>query len=60
MRDPRVPWYAKALAAFVVSCPECDDVVILPEDVKPGDTLRCCGRTYRLTFEYGAYAAEEG
>ena len=31
----------------------------LPEDAKPGDTIRCCGRTYRLTFEYGAFAAEE-
>jgi len=33
--------------------------VTLPDDVKPGDTVRCCGRTYRLTFEYGAFAAEE-
>jgi len=31
----------------------------LPDDVKPGDTIRCCGRRYRLTFEYGAFAAEE-
>jgi hypothetical protein len=42
-----------------VSCPACDEVMTLPEDVEPGDTVRCCGRTYRLTFAYGAYAAEE-
>jgi hypothetical protein len=42
-----------------VSCPECDEVITLPDDVKAGDTIRCCDRTYRLTFEYGAYAAEE-
>jgi hypothetical protein len=30
----------------------------LPEDARPGDTIRCCGRAYRLTFEYGAFAAE--
>jgi hypothetical protein len=41
-----------------VSCPACDEVVPLPEDVKPGDRIHCCGQTYRLTFEYGAFAAE--
>ena len=48
-----------ATLAYRVSCPDCDEVVTLPEDVKPGDTIRCCDRTYRLTFEYGAYAAEK-
>jgi len=48
-----------ATLAYRVSCPECDEVVTLPEDVKPGGTIRCCGQTYRLTFEYGAFAAEE-
>jgi len=48
-----------ATLAHRVSCPECDEVMTLPDDVKPGDTVLCCGRTYRLTFEYGAYAAEE-
>jgi hypothetical protein len=33
--------------------------VTLADAVKPGDTIRCCDRTYRLTFEYGAFAAEE-
>ena len=49
-------WFATL--AYRVSCPECDEVVTLPDDVKPGDTIACCGRTYRLTFEYDAYAAE--
>jgi len=40
--------------------PQCEEVITLPDDVKPGDTVQCCGRTYRLTFAYGAYAAEEG
>jgi hypothetical protein len=46
--------------AHPVSCPACDEVHTPPgENVRPGDTLRCCGRTYRIGFEYGAYAAEE-
>jgi len=49
-----------ATLAYRVSCPMCDEVITLPDDVKPGDTVRCCGRNYRLTFEYGAYAAEDG
>jgi len=48
-----------ATLANRVSCPACDEIVTLPEDVKPGDTIRCCGQVYRLTFEYGAFAAEE-
>jgi Alpha-aminoadipate carrier protein LysW-like, globular domain len=42
-----------------VSCPACDEVITLPDDVGPDDTIRCCGRPYRLTFEFGAFAAEE-
>ena len=34
-------------------------IVTLPECVKPGESIRCCNRTYRLTFENGAYAAGE-
>jgi hypothetical protein len=48
-----------ATLAHRVSCPACDEVITLPDDVKPNDTIRCCGRAYRLTFEYGAYAAED-
>jgi hypothetical protein len=42
-----------------VSCPACDDLLTLPEGVEPGDLIDCCGQRYRLTFEYGAFAAEE-
>jgi hypothetical protein len=42
-----------------VSCPHCDEVVTLAEEAKPGDTIECCGRRYRLSYEYGAFAAEE-
>ena len=48
-----------AMLAHRVSCPNCDDVVTLPEGAKPGDLVTCCGRDYRLTLEYGAFAAEE-
>jgi hypothetical protein len=48
-----------ATLAHRVSCPGCDDVMTLPEDAAPGDTVSCCGGTYRLTFEYGAFAAEK-
>jgi hypothetical protein len=41
-----------------VSCPACGEALSLPEHAKPGDTVACCNRTYRLTFEYGAFAAE--
>ncbi len=45
--------------AYRASCPDCNQVVTLPEDAKPGDTILCCGQTYRLTFEFGAFAAEK-
>lgn len=48
-----------ATLAHRVSCPSCDGVMTLPEGTKPGDLVSCCGRTHRLTFEYGAFAAEE-
>lgn len=48
-----------ATLAHRVSCPNCDEVITLPEHVKAGDRVSCCGRTYRLTFEYGTFAAEE-
>ena len=47
-----------ATLAYRVSCPDCDAVLTLPEDVNAGDLIECCGGRYRLTFEYGAYAAE--
>lgn len=45
--------------AYWVSCPACNEVLMLPEGAKAGDAIECCGRRYRLTFEYGAFAAEE-
>ena len=48
-----------ATLAYRVSCPDCDEVVTLPENVKAGDTVSCCGQTYKLTFEFGAFAAEK-
>ncbi len=47
-----------AMVAHRVSCPDCDRIITLPEDAKAGDTVECCGRRYRLTFEYGTFAAE--
>ncbi len=47
-----------ATLAYRVSCPDCERTTTLPEDVKAGDVIECCSRSYRLTFEYGAYAAE--
>jgi len=41
-----------------VSCPACEELITLPAEVKPGDTVRCCDHIYRLTLEYGAFAAE--
>jgi Zn finger protein HypA/HybF involved in hydrogenase expression len=48
-----------ATLAYRVSCPNCDEAVTLPENARAGDTVSCCGRTYTLTFEFGAFAAEK-
>ncbi len=48
-----------ASLAHRVSCPTCNEVLTLAEDATAGDVIACCGRRYRLTFEYGAFAAEE-
>ncbi|MGH7374849.1 MAG: hypothetical protein ACREJY_11540 [Candidatus Rokuibacteriota bacterium] len=47
-----------AAIAHRVSCPNCERVIVLPEDAKAGDAVECCGGRYHLTFEYGAFAAE--
>ena len=44
---------------YKVSCPGCGQLLTLSEDAKAGDLVECCGQRYRLTFEYGAFAAEE-
>ena len=51
-----VGWSARL--AHRVSCPDCAAVLILPDDARAGQVIRCCDRTYRLTFEFGAFAAE--
>jgi predicted RNA-binding Zn-ribbon protein involved in translation (DUF1610 family) len=48
-----------ATLAQRVSCPNCDEALTLPEDARSGDLVSCCDRTYRLTLEFGAFAAEE-
>ena len=48
-----------ASLAHRVSCLTCNEVQTLPEGAKAGDVVACCSRRYRLTFEYGAFAAEE-
>ena len=48
-----------ATLAHRVSCPACDALMTLPEEATAGDVIECCGRRYRLTLEYGAFAAEE-
>lgn len=42
-----------------VSCPFCSQVLEVPKQAKAGDTMNCCGRTFHLTYEFGAYALEE-
>ncbi|HVQ76200.1 MAG TPA: hypothetical protein VMT79_11765 [Candidatus Binatia bacterium] len=48
-----------ASLAHRVSCPACDQQVTLAAGACAGDVIECCGARYRLTFEYGAFAAEE-
>lgn len=57
LREERGHW--SATLAHRVSCPDCDEVMTLSENAKVGDTVSCCGRTYTLTFEFGAFAAEK-
>jgi hypothetical protein len=57
LREKRGQW--SATIAHKVSCPNCDHVITLDESARAGDFVECCGRRYRLTFEYGAFAAEE-
>ncbi len=41
-----------------VSCPSCDKKLEVPEDAQLRDTMSCCGQTFYLTYEFGAYALE--
>jgi hypothetical protein len=56
VRDEGDAW--AATLAHRVSCPDCEGLLTLPEVARAGDLIQCCGRSYRLTFEYGAFAAE--
>ena len=38
------------------SCAVRDEVVILPDDVHPGDIIECHGVKQRVTYEFGTYA----
>ena len=38
------------------SCAVGNETVILPDDVRPGDVIRCHGVKQRVTYEFGAYA----
>jgi len=38
------------------SCAVGDDVVILADEVQPGDVIECHGVRQRVTYEFGAYA----
>ena len=56
MRATATGWTASL--AHRVSCPACDAVIALAEDARAGDALEHCGRRYRLSWAYGAFAAE--
>jgi len=43
---------------YRVSCPRCNRMLEVPAHAGPGDTMTCCGQTFRLTYEFGAYALE--
>lgn len=47
-----------AIEVKKVSCPDCDRVMELPDEAKAGDIITCCGKQYRLTYEWGAFSAE--
>lgn len=48
-----------ASLAHRVSCPTCDRLIALPEGAGAGDEIECGGRSHRLTFAHGAFAADE-
>ncbi|MFQ5847944.1 MAG: hypothetical protein ACE5IQ_09805 [Candidatus Methylomirabilales bacterium] len=41
------------------SCAVGEEMVILPDDVQPGDLIECHGAKQRVTYEFGAYALEQ-
>ena len=57
MGEQEGTWSAVVLTT--ASCAVGDEVVILPDNVKPGDLVECHGIKQRVTYEYGAYALEK-
>jgi hypothetical protein len=48
-----------AVVLKTASCAVGDELVVLPDDVQPGDIIECHGVKQRVTYEYGAYALEK-
>lgn len=40
------------------SCPVCEERLEVPPGAAPGRTMTHCGRTFQLTYDFGAYALE--
>ena len=47
-----------AVALKKVSCPSCDRIIVLPDKAHAGDIIRCCGKEFRLTYDFGFFALE--
>lgn len=41
------------------SCAVGEEMLILPDNVQPGDIIECHGVKQRVTYEFGAYALEK-
>ena len=41
------------------SCAVGGEMLILPDDVRPGDIIECHGVKQRVTYAYGTYALEK-
>ncbi len=41
------------------SCAVGEEMVLLPDDVQPGDIIQCHGVRQRVTYAFGAYALEK-
>lgn len=57
MSEQEGNWAAVVLK--IASCAVGEEVVILSDDVQPGDIIECHGIKQRVTYEYGAYALEK-
>lgn len=47
------------VALKTASCPICNQMVILPDNAHPGDTIRHCGKNFRLSYEFHSFALED-